>query len=118
MGLLNTPLLIVLQSVVDWGDRGAVTALNQFSRTIGGAIGVARVGVLLVSRIRAGAVARGLDPSRFSDPLQVSTQTAEGRSLVVQGVQAIDLVFIALAVVALGVAAMILLKRREVHFRT
>lgn len=117
MGLLNTPLLIVLQSVVDWGDRGAVTALNQFSRTIGGAIGVALMGVLLESRIRAGAAARGLDPATFSDPLRLSTQTAAGRNLVVQGIQALDWVFIALAVVALGVAAMILLSRREVHFR-
>lgn len=118
MGLLNTPLLIVLQSVVEWGDRGALTALNQFSRTIGGAIGVALMGVLLESRIRAGATARGLDPGRFSDPLRLSTQTAAGRSLVVQGIQTLDWVFIALAVVALGVAAMILVKRHEVHFRS
>jgi EmrB/QacA subfamily drug resistance transporter len=118
MGMLNTPLLIVLQSVVDWGDRGAVTALNQFSRTIGGAIGVALMGVLLESQIRAGAAARGLDPAKFSDPLRLSTQTAAGRSLVVQGIQALDLVFFALSVVALAVAATIVLRRREVHFRT
>ena len=37
LGTLNTPLLIMIQSVVGWEDRGVVTALNQFSRTIGGA---------------------------------------------------------------------------------
>ena len=32
-----------------WDQRGSATALNQFSRTIGGAIGVAALGILLVA---------------------------------------------------------------------
>ncbi len=47
MGAFTAPLLIVIQSNVDWAQRGAATALNQFSRTIGGAVGVALMGVLL-----------------------------------------------------------------------
>jgi EmrB/QacA subfamily drug resistance transporter len=47
MGLFSAPLLIVIQSSVDWGRRGAATAMNQFSRTIGGAVGVSLLGVLL-----------------------------------------------------------------------
>jgi hypothetical protein len=47
MGTFTSPLLIVIQSSVDWGQRGAATALNQFSRTIGGAVGVAAMGVIL-----------------------------------------------------------------------
>ncbi|HET7465353.1 MAG TPA: MDR family MFS transporter [Candidatus Dormibacteraeota bacterium] len=47
MGLFTAPLLIVIQASVAWGRRGAATALNQFSRTIGGAIGVSLMGVLL-----------------------------------------------------------------------
>ncbi len=47
MGAFTAPLLIVIQASVDWGRRGAATALNQFARTIGGAVGVSLLGVLL-----------------------------------------------------------------------
>jgi EmrB/QacA subfamily drug resistance transporter len=47
LGLISTPVLIVVQSTVEWGRRGAATALNQFSRTIGGAISVSLLGLLL-----------------------------------------------------------------------
>jgi EmrB/QacA subfamily drug resistance transporter len=47
MGLFTAPLLIVIQASVAWNRRGAATALNQFSRTIGGATGVSLMGVLL-----------------------------------------------------------------------
>ncbi|MGH7904067.1 MAG: MDR family MFS transporter [Candidatus Dormibacteraceae bacterium] len=51
MGMLTTPVLIVIQSSVAWAQRGAATALNQFSRTIGGAIGISLMGILLEARI-------------------------------------------------------------------
>lgn len=54
LGLFTAPLLIVIQNRVSWDRRGAATALNQFSRTIGGAIGVSLMGVLLQSYVRAG----------------------------------------------------------------
>jgi len=47
MGTFTAPLLIVIQSNVAWAQRGAATALNQFSRTIGGAIGVAVMGIVV-----------------------------------------------------------------------
>jgi EmrB/QacA subfamily drug resistance transporter len=115
MGTLNTPLLIMIQSVVGWEDRGAVTALNQFSRTIGGAVGVALMGILLESRIRAGALARGLDPRTYSDPLQytihATVKSGVGRELVVDGVTALFVVFIALAAVSVLIAVRIVLNR-------
>jgi EmrB/QacA subfamily drug resistance transporter len=48
MGMMQTPLLVTVQSSVSWGERGATTALNQFARTIGGAVGVSLLGLLLV----------------------------------------------------------------------
>jgi EmrB/QacA subfamily drug resistance transporter len=51
MGLISTPTIIVIQSSVPWRERGAATALNQFSRTIGGAVGVSLLGVLLQARL-------------------------------------------------------------------
>jgi MFS family permease len=56
MGLISTPILIVVQSSVPWEKRGAATALNQFSRTIGGAVGVSLLGVLLEATAGTGAM--------------------------------------------------------------
>jgi EmrB/QacA subfamily drug resistance transporter len=53
LGTFTTPLLIVIQSLVAWNRRGAATALNQFSRTIGGAVGVSLMGVLLQSYVNS-----------------------------------------------------------------
>lgn len=51
MGLTSTPLIIAVQNAVDWKKRGSTTALAQFSRTIGGVIGVAVMGGLINSRL-------------------------------------------------------------------
>lgn len=53
MGFSTTTLLIAAQEVVPWNRRGAVTGLVQFSRTIGGAIGVAAMGAVLAATLRA-----------------------------------------------------------------
>ena len=67
MGLFTAPLLIVIQASVAWRRRGAATALNQFSRTIGGAVGVSLMGVLLQ-----------LFLSSARDPLAAHAQLAAG----------------------------------------
>ncbi|HEX6548982.1 MAG TPA: MDR family MFS transporter [Candidatus Dormibacteraeota bacterium] len=54
MGFFSSPTLIVIQSSVEWGRRGAATALNQFCRTIGSSVGVALMGVLLQAALTAG----------------------------------------------------------------
>lgn len=40
-GLLFTPLLVGIQSIVEWGRRGTVTGSNMFSRYIGQSLGTA-----------------------------------------------------------------------------
>ena len=59
LGAVLTPLLIVVQNAVPWQRRGAITALNQFSRTIGGAVGVSLMGILVESRLGAGPLQPG-----------------------------------------------------------
>jgi EmrB/QacA subfamily drug resistance transporter len=119
LGTLLTPLLIVLQSMVEWGDRGAVTALNQFARTIGGAIGVALMGILLASQVQAAATRRGLNAALFSDPLRLSTQTSVSRGLVADGIHVLNLVYVAVAVIAVGVAVVVVRGRRSaVEFKS
>jgi EmrB/QacA subfamily drug resistance transporter len=53
MGLFAAPIVIMIQNRVSWNRRGAATALNQFSRTIGGAIGVSLMGVLMQSYVHS-----------------------------------------------------------------
>jgi MFS family permease len=107
MGQLQTPLLMVMQSVVDWGSRGATTALNQFSRTIGGAIGVSLLGMLMSAWARRAAVAAGVDPDRVANPLSGSGHLdAVTSPLVAGGLRAVFWVFlvISLATLAIGIA--------------
>lgn len=61
MGLITTPLLVSIQSVVTWRQRGQATGLVQFSRTIGGAVGTGLMGAVLASAVGARASAI-LDP--------------------------------------------------------
>lgn len=46
MGMQNTPLLIAVQSQVDWSLRGAATAAFSFARTLGGTFGAILAGAL------------------------------------------------------------------------
>lgn len=45
-GLLSTPLLVGVQSVVDWDRRGVVTGANMFSRYLGSSLGAALMGAI------------------------------------------------------------------------
>jgi EmrB/QacA subfamily drug resistance transporter len=109
MGQLQTPLLIILQSTVEWARRGAVTALNQFSRTIGGAIGVSLLGMLLDWQVRAAARGHGVNAARLGDPLQVRGALAvQARPLLDQGLHLLFAVLVLVSVATLAVALGIL----------
>jgi EmrB/QacA subfamily drug resistance transporter len=66
MGLASTTILVVVQSSVDWRQRGMATGLVQFSRTIGGAVGVGLMGAVLTAHVGAAASAV-LDPLQRQD---------------------------------------------------
>jgi EmrB/QacA subfamily drug resistance transporter len=93
LGSLLTPILAVVQSAVSWGRRGAVTALNQFSRTIGGAVGVSLLGLLVAGRVSGLAQA--------------------SQALVASSVRSVFVVILAVSVATLGVGVFILLRGPE-----
>jgi EmrB/QacA subfamily drug resistance transporter len=99
MGAFSAPLLIVIQSSVDWGRRGAATALNQFSRTIGGAIGVALMGVVLQRYVGAARA-----PLAAREQLRGGLQT-----------DFVILVVLAVAVLCAGVALLVASRRQTVE---
>ncbi len=63
MGLSSTTLLVIIQGSVAWGRRAVATGLVQFSRTIGGAVGVGLMGGILAAFVGTASSAI-LDPFR------------------------------------------------------
>ncbi len=61
MGFASTTLLIIIQGAVPWRRRATVTGLVQFSRTIGGSVGVGVMGGILAAFVGA-ASSSILDP--------------------------------------------------------
>ena len=102
MGTFTAPLLIVIQSSVDWGRRGAATALNQLSRTIGGAVGVSLMGVLLERYVGAAG-----------NPLQAREQLRAGLHA-----DFAVLVFLAAGVLVAGIAVLVSAPRQSAEKST
>jgi EmrB/QacA subfamily drug resistance transporter len=63
MGLITTTILVTIQGSVPWNRRGVTTGLVQFSRTIGGAVGVGVMGGILTAFVGAASSAI-LDPTQ------------------------------------------------------
>lgn len=53
MGLATTPLVVSVQSSVDWQMRGVATASNMFMRVLGSTVGAALLGGILNMRLIA-----------------------------------------------------------------
>jgi hypothetical protein len=64
--LNSTSLLVVIQGAVAWQRRAVATGLVQFSRTIGGAVGVGLMGGALTAVV-------GTASSEILDPIARST---------------------------------------------
>jgi EmrB/QacA subfamily drug resistance transporter len=66
MGLTIPSFLIAVQSTVPRSSLGSATSTLQFSRSIGGTLGVSVMGAALSARLAAGLAAAGLDPQAVS----------------------------------------------------
>jgi EmrB/QacA subfamily drug resistance transporter len=63
MGLSVPSLMIAVQSAVQKRDLGTATSTLQFSRSMGGTLGVSVMGVMLTWRLANGLAAAGIDPN-------------------------------------------------------
>jgi MFS family permease len=122
MGLVSSPTLVAVPSVVGWDRRGVVTATNLFCRSLGSAVGVAVLGAIanatLTERFRhppAGVPA----PHSVDATSLVLTSTGESphsaaaafvRSALYDATHHVFLALVAVAV--LLVAALLLMPRR------
>lgn len=109
MGLSATTILVMVQASVPWQRRAVATGLVQFSRTIGGAVGVGLLGGL-VTAAAGNASGMVLDPiARNTIPAAL---LASMRSSLSGG---LEWVFIIVAIDAVVVAAVALRFMPTVH---
>lgn len=61
MGMANLSLLLAMQNAVERSRLGAATSLAQFTRTIGGAVGVALMGAVVTASLPAARAATAIE---------------------------------------------------------
>ena len=98
MGLSSATLMIMTQGAVPWQRRAVATGLVQFSRTIGGAVGVGLLGGIVTASVGASSAVI-LDP--IGRNLIPATQLATMRSALSGG---LEWVFVIVAIDAIVVA--------------
>jgi len=103
MGFSIPPFLIAVQTTVERRQLGTATSTMQFSRSIGGTLGVSVMGAALSARLASNLSASGLDPqlvSQLLDPLPGSDAVINAGARIAVA-DAISLVFVIAFVAAL-----------------
>jgi EmrB/QacA subfamily drug resistance transporter len=120
MGLSIPSLLIAVQTSVERRHLGTATSTIQFSRSMGGTLGVSVMGAALSFRLASNLAASGLDPKlvlQLLDPLGTQTVTDAGVRLAMAN--AIHLVFVIASVAAvLGLLAVFFTPHIELKEKT
>jgi MFS family permease len=116
MGFSIPPFLIAVQTTVQRRYLGTATSTMQFSRSIGGTLGVSVMGAALSARLAANLSASGLNPelvSQLLDPLP-GTQAVIDQGVRIAVANAINLVFVIAFVAALlGLVSTFFAPRKE-----
>jgi hypothetical protein len=112
MGLTVPAFTIAVQNTVDRAKLGTATATLQFSRVIGGALGVSVMGLILSTRLTANLKAASLDRAAVSlpdlmRPLHGATAVMDAtlRGALASAVESVFVAAFAAAVVGLAAAA-------------
>jgi hypothetical protein len=116
MGLSIPSFLVAVQTSVERRHLGTATSTLQFSRSIGGTLGVSVMGAALSIRLASNLSASGLDPklvTQLLDPLPVSQLVVDAGVRLAMA-DSIHLVFvIAFVSAALGLAAVFFTPHQE-----
>ena len=121
MGLSVPSFLIAVQTIVERRQLGTATSTMQFSRSIGGTLGVSVMGAALSARLASNLSASGLDPelvTQLLNPLPGSEAVIDS-SLRFAVANAINLVFVvAFVAAALAFVSTFFTPRQELKERT
>ena len=116
-GNVSTAFLLAPQNAVPWSLRGAVTSSTQFSRTIGGAVGVALLGAALNARMAlevSGENADAVESAMLTPATRAQLPTEVVERLSAAMAEGLHTIYAALLVVALlGVVNVVLFARRS-----
>jgi len=120
MGLSIPSFLVAVQTTVERKDLGAATSLLQFSRSIGGTLGVSVMGAALSLRLASNLSASGLDPklvSQLLDPLPGAELVVDAGARLAMA-DAIHLVFVIACIsAALGLVSVLFTPQKELNER-
>lgn len=112
MGVAVPAFLIAVQSTVSRQDLGVATSTLQFSRSIGGTLGVSILGVFLSNHLASQLLAAGVDPASVSlntllDPIAGANIAIEGplRQALAVSIAGIFIIALITALAALGAVA-------------
>ncbi len=111
MGLANVSAMVLIQEVVDWSERGAVTASSVFARNLGSTLGATLFGAI----VNAGLARAPGDRAAHADALKRLLADPEAArvldaDLLAALAASLHTMFVAMLVVALllvGVAALV-----------
>jgi MFS family permease len=107
--------LLSAQNAVSWGQRGVVTGLNQFARSIAGTVGVSLAGAVFASSV-AGAGLASDASALLSTTSHVAIDAAEAahvRAALDTGLHAVFLIFVVAALFAVASAMLLPSGRAE-----
>ncbi|MCR4299513.1 MAG: MFS transporter [Gallionella sp.] len=117
MGLSIPSFLVAVQTTVERRNLGTATSMLQFSRSIGGTLGVSAMGAALSIRLASNLNASGLDPKlvdQLLDPLSTPQAVVIDAGVRLAMANAIHLVFVvAFVSAALGLAAVFFTPRKQ-----
>ncbi len=119
MGLCIPAFLIAVQTSVRKEELGAAASTIQFSRSIGGTLGVSVMGAFLSARLATNLLAAGIDPATVSlesliDPVASASATLEGPLRTALATSMGSLFLIAFAAAFLGLLVVTLSPRGKI----
>ena len=105
MGMTIPIYMIAVQTAVDKKDMGTATSTVQFSRTIGGTIGVSIMGVFLSTRLAQLLLKAGFDPNTVNMNNLINNETGTNVDHAVQsllGTSMANMLYLALIPAVIG----------------
>ena len=107
MGLLSVSSLVLIQEIVEWSQRGSVTASNLFARNLGSTVGATVFGAVVNFGLSHMSTGAAVTADQLQQLLQSSAGTIGGDPQVRLALQhSLHLMFWAMLLVALAIALM------------
>jgi MFS family permease len=109
MGLISVPSLVIIQEIVDWTQRGSVTASNIFSRNLGSTLGATVLGAVLNHGLSHSGSIGPVTSDQLRQVLNSPALTAAGAALRLALQAAVNLTFWAMLLLTLATVLLALL---------